>query len=58
MNWQIIVALLLVAAALTYLARATWGTWFSPKPGCGSACGGCAKPEEANDGKRIALPQV
>lgn len=59
MEWQLIAVLAAVAAALGYVARAAWKTWFGRKAGCGSACGGCAKPADGpGDGKRIALPRV
>ena len=58
MEWQLIAVLLALAAAVGYLVRASWKTWFGRKAGCGSACGGCAKPVAENVGKRIALPQI
>lgn len=56
MEWQLIAVLVVIVAAVGYVARAAWKTWFGRKAGCASACGGCAKPEPV--GKRIALPRV
>jgi hypothetical protein len=57
-DWQLIAVAVILTGAVAYLGRAAWRTWV--RPTCGSACGGCAKPPQpaAEDGKRIALPQV
>jgi len=58
-DWQLVAVLLAVAAALGYVTRAAWKTWFGRKAACASSCGGCAKPaDEEGAGKRIALPRV
>jgi hypothetical protein len=56
-EWQLLAVAVILTGAVVYLGRAAWRTW--SRPGCGSACGGCAKAEPiAEDRKRIALPQV
>jgi hypothetical protein len=39
MDGQTIAVVLIVAAAVLYLARATWRTWGGAKGGCGGGCG-------------------
>ncbi len=62
MDWQVAVVIAAVMAALGYLSRSAWRTWFGPagKDGCASGCGGCAKPADDGPGDRgrIALPRV
>jgi hypothetical protein len=38
-DWQLLVALALVAAAGCYLARRAWRTWTAKRSGCGGSCG-------------------
>ena len=64
MDWQLLGVQLLIAAAIAYLVRATWKTWFGrTASGCGSGCGKCASsaaPQAAAPSTtgRISLPQV
>ena len=59
MDWQPIAVALVIVAALAYLGRASWQTWFGASgKGCASGCGKCAAvPEVAVKGRR-SLPQV
>lgn len=58
MDWQLLTVCGVVLAAVGYLARSAWRTWFGRKSGCASGCGGCSTPKTSDNGKRIALPQV
>lgn len=60
MDWQLAIVGAAVAAAVGYLARSAWRTWFAAKPGgCGAGCGTCAAPaDEAKMPGRISLPRV
>ena len=60
MDWQLALVGAAVAAAVGYLARSAWRTWFAGKPGgCGSGCGKCATPaDEPKATGRITLPRV
>jgi hypothetical protein len=51
MDWQLILVLLIVAAAVVYLARSSWRTWRGRKTGCGGGCS-CAKTSVAPAGAR------
>jgi hypothetical protein len=44
-DWQQIVAFLIVAAAIVVLWRRARGLWKSPDKGCGSGCQSCAVAE-------------
>ena len=59
---QLVVVGVLVAAAATYVLRATWKTWFGkPSKGCGAGCGTCPTapaPANAKRNGRFPLPQV
>lgn len=57
---QLLVVALVVALAASYVLRATWRTWFSAKPGCGSGCGKCAanSPEPPQPNGRRPLPMA
>ncbi|MFN4258844.1 MAG: FeoB-associated Cys-rich membrane protein [Gemmataceae bacterium] len=49
MDWQCGLVLVIVAAAMGYIARQTWRTWTYRKTGCGGGCGcASAKPASAN----------
>jgi hypothetical protein len=52
MDWQLAIVLVVIAAALLYLARRTWRTWAGAKGGCGGTCG-CAGGKA--DGKSVSL---
>lgn len=54
MDWQLTTVAVLVMAALAYLGRQTWRTWFGRKSGCGGGCG-CSKPAERN-GQAALIP--
>lgn len=60
MSPQLLIVYSLIAAALAFVARATFRTWFIPsKAGCGSGCGKCAAPVAGErDTKRVGLPLV
>lgn len=60
MSVQLVAVVLIVAGAVAYLLRATWKTWAGKSAGCGSGCGGCARPPEelATVKARLRLPQV
>jgi len=47
MNAQMLAVLLIVSAAVVYLARQTWRTWAGHGRGCGKGCCGTAanKPQ-------------
>jgi hypothetical protein len=47
MDWQLVVVLVIVAAAVLYLARASWRAWRGKKAGCGGGCS-CAKTPATN----------
>jgi hypothetical protein len=59
-TFQLVVVGLLVLAAVLYVVRATWKTWFSADAkGCGSGCGKCSSPvAESKPEGRFPLPQV
>jgi hypothetical protein len=42
-DWQLLVALAVVAGAGFYLVRQTWRAWTAKKDGCGGGCGCAAK---------------
>ena len=55
MDWQLVIVIACVAAAVAYVARATWRTWH-PKPGaCGGGCG-CAKPAPPAESEARLIP--
>ncbi|HEY5316051.1 MAG TPA: FeoB-associated Cys-rich membrane protein [Pirellulales bacterium] len=58
-GWQDLLVTLLVAAAAGYLARRAWSLVSSRRAGgCGSACGGCAsKSPESSDIVQIEPPK-
>ena len=60
MSIQLLLVYMLIAAALAFVARTTYRTWFgSSKAGCGSGCGKCAAPVAEEPGtKRVGLPLV
>ena len=39
MDWQLLVAAILVAASAVYLLGRAWRTWMVTKRGCGGGCG-------------------
>lgn len=59
-NLQFAIVGVLVAAAMVYVARAVWKTWFGKSAkGCGSGCGKCSTTvEEPKQEGRYSLPQV
>lgn len=57
-NMQLAAALVIVALAAGYVARAGWRALTGAKLGCGSACGKCAAPAPPPAPGRIALPQL
>ncbi len=38
MNWQLLLAGVIILAATAYLVRQSWRTWFGAKSGCGGGC--------------------
>jgi hypothetical protein len=54
MNWQLLLAALIVAAAACYLARQAWRSWAGKKSGCGGC--GCGKAPAAAAGQRTIIP--
>jgi len=49
MNWQLLAVGVIVAAAVSYLARQTWRTWSAKKSGCG----GCGCGSKSNDNATV-----
>ena len=51
---------IIVAAAMAFVARAAWKTWFGrAAAGCGSGCGKCAAtPELPQRPGRYPLPEA
>jgi hypothetical protein len=52
MDWQMIIVLGAVAAAVLYLGRTAWRSWSGAKGGCGGGCGGtsaCTSLEQKTD---------
>jgi FeoB-associated Cys-rich membrane protein len=49
MDWQLVVAILLVVAAAGYLGRQAWRTWTAKKGGCAGGCG-CGKAAGSAEG--------
>ncbi|HEV3437526.1 MAG TPA: FeoB-associated Cys-rich membrane protein [Gemmata sp.] len=49
----------LIAAAMVYIVRSAWKTWFGKSSkGCGAGCGKCAVAPEAKPEGRFPLPQL
>jgi hypothetical protein len=56
---QLTIVGVIITAALAYIARSVWKTWFGKSSkGCGAGCGKCAvTPEQKTEG-RFPLPQA
>jgi len=56
MDWQLILVVLIVAAAVLYLGRQSWRMWLGKKAGCGSCS--CSKPGATaqGNGKVTVIP--
>ncbi len=50
MLWQYLIVGLIIAAAVAFLARQTWRTWFGAKGGCGAGCSCAGKASDVNAG--------
>jgi FeoB-associated Cys-rich membrane protein len=57
---QLVLVGAVIAAAVLYIARSAWKTWFGKSSkGCGAGCGKCATaPPEPKQEGRFPLPQV
>ena len=57
---QMALVSIIVVAAVAFVARAAWKTWFGRVAGgCGSGCGTCASaPEQPQQPGRYPLPQA
>lgn len=56
---QLVIVGAAIAAALVYVARSTWKTWFGrTAANCGHGCAKCATPTEPPQKGRFELPQV
>jgi len=55
MGWQLPIAVLIVLAAVAYLARRTWRSLTGRKTGGCSGCG-CARVPSAAEGQGILIP--
>jgi hypothetical protein len=60
-DWQWLLVGLCTVAAVGYLSRRTWRTWFRKASGCGGCGGGCApakKPADASEPRVIPVDQL
>jgi hypothetical protein len=56
---QLAIVALVIAAALVYIARSVFKTWFGKSTkGCGAGCGKCAVTPEQKPEGRFPLPQL
>lgn len=58
MDWQALVVGVLIVAAISYLARQTWRTWFGSKGGCSGGCSCPGKKAEAKTESPTTLISV
>lgn len=58
MNWQLITVALIVAAAVLYLGRRSWRTWFARSAGCGGGCGCSESKAPSSAGSLIPSEQL
>jgi hypothetical protein len=50
MFWQYLLVAIVVLAAVAFLARRSWRTWFGTKAGCGGGCSCPGKKADATAG--------
>jgi hypothetical protein len=55
MGWQLPIVVMIVAAAVTYLARRTWRSLTGRKAGGCGGCG-CARAPSVAEGQRTLIP--
>jgi hypothetical protein len=57
-NGQLLIVMVLVAAASLFLVRQTWRAWAGRKAGCGGGCGCASKPNSRQEAPLIAPEQL
>jgi len=56
---QLAIVGMLIAAAMVYIVRSAWKTWFGKSSkGCGAGCGKCTAVPEAKHEGRFPLQQL